>query len=183
MSGGSFSRLVPELRTTVDAIPLPRPAIRSADAAESSTSSRIPRSPRETHNGLLVWPSAAPEVWVGAASPFVLEVLIEPSIVPVSRIATGIAGLLPWRGGLLPVVDLNTVFAEFDEYRTRHTDSPDSRSLAAVVETELSAKWLAVSLRSAPRRMLEPVGYEPDSTRFPNSAHLLWDRSAAIGSG
>jgi hypothetical protein len=29
-------------------------------------------------------------------------------------------------------------------------------------------------MHSAPRRLLEPVGYEPESTRFSRSAHLLW---------
>jgi chemotaxis signal transduction protein len=131
-------------------------------------------TPRESAAGLLVWPSAAPGIWVGAATPFVLEVLNDPMIVPISQIANGVSGLLPWRGVLLPVVDLEVVFAEIAETRATNAEAPKSRQIAAVVETEVSAKWLAVSMHSAPRRLLEPVGYEPESTRFSRSAHLLW---------
>jgi chemotaxis signal transduction protein len=161
-------RMVPELRTT----PL------------GSFPTTIPSGTTRAENGilrentvpLLAWRSTWPDLWLGAAAPFVREVITDPLLMTLPNAGGGISGLLPWRGRLVPVVDLNALFVELHE--PRGTKSPliteTKRPLAAVIETELSAQWLAVTLRTPPRRQSDITNFQPDSDRFSRSSHLLW---------
>lgn len=162
------SRLVPELRTA------PLSAFPTMLCSEAM---RVETTLTHDHTApLFTWQSSLPDVWLGVPAPFVSEIVTDPLRVTLPNSGGGIIGLLAWRGRLVPMIDLDTLLVEFRE--SPGTRSPHitgtRRTPTAVIDTELSARKLAVSLPHLPSRMQDITDFRPLRDRFSRSHHLLW---------